>query len=49
MWLVLDLNGDPIAQFPAGRRGWQRAIRFATERGGELDVVFMAHVKGGEK
>lgn len=43
--MILDLNGDVMARFPAGRRGWQRAVRFATERGGELDVVFMAHVR----
>ena len=46
MWCVLSLDGDVIESFPAGRRGWLRAIRFAEREGGELDVVFMASWPG---
>lgn len=45
MWVVLTDEGGILASFPAGRNGWQRAVRYATEQGGELDVVFMPHVR----
>ena len=44
MWCVLDLDGDPLKTFPGDRRGWEAAVRFAQQQGGELDVVFMSYV-----
>ena len=49
MWAVLGLDGEPLATFPAGLRGWRRALRWAEMNGGELDIVFMAYVQGDEE
>lgn len=48
MWVVLDLGGDPIAKFPAGLRGWRRALRWAEMNGGELAIVFDPYPQGDE-
>lgn len=45
MWVVLDLNGDVVAKFSADRAGWLKAVKWATDQGGEMDVVFLAHAK----
>ena len=44
MWVVVADDGTPLAKFPPGRLGWDKALRWARENGGEHDIVFMAHV-----
>lgn len=41
MWCVLDLDGSLVYWCPR----WDLAVRWAMERGGEMDVVFQAWVK----
>lgn len=47
MWCVVGDNEEVLASFPAGRDGWRRAVRWATENGGELGIVFLAHMRPG--
>lgn len=49
MWVVLGLDGEPLQKFPAGLRGWRRALRWAEQNGGEFDIVFMAYVQGDDE
>lgn len=44
MWCCVDLVGDVVAKFPAGRNGWLEAVRWATRNGGEYDIVLLDHV-----
>jgi len=45
---VVDLKGAVLEVFPSGKRGWQRALRWATAEGGELEVLFLEHVGKGD-
>lgn len=47
VWVVLSDEGELLESFPAGHEGWRQAVQWATRNGGELDVVFMAHVQPG--
>ena len=48
MWCVLSETGELLRSFRAGADGWRKAVRWATEHGGELDIQFLAHVSGPE-
>lgn len=43
MWVVLDLNGDPIATFPGDNHGWWLAVRYMTRNGGEFELALLTH------
>lgn len=45
MWCVLSEESELLEAFPAGRAGWDAAVRWAMGQGGELDIVFLAHVR----
>lgn len=48
MWCVLAFeNGELLHSEPAGLVGWQRCVRWATEQGGEVEIVFLEHVRPG--
>lgn len=44
MWVVVSEDGTPLAKFPAGRTGWDKAIRWATMNGGEFEIMLVLHV-----
>lgn len=44
MWCVLSEEGELLRSFLPGADGWRKAVRWATGYGGEVDVVFLAHV-----
>lgn len=47
MWCVLSEMGELLEAFPPDKKGWDAAVAWAVREGGELDVVFLAHVKPG--